>query len=60
MIVGKRQMFEIFFNLSAPLRKLGEDGIEQLVVLVEREIAALRLDPNLDFLGVGWRSLGGG
>jgi hypothetical protein len=32
-----------------PLRKLGEDGIEQLVELVEREITALRLDPKLDF-----------
>jgi hypothetical protein len=49
VIVGKQQVFEIFFNLTVPLRKLGEDGVEQLVALVEREIAALRLDPKLEF-----------
>jgi hypothetical protein len=49
VIVGEQQVFEIFFNLLVPLRKLGEDGIEQLVELVEREITALRLDPKLDF-----------
>jgi hypothetical protein len=48
LIVGKQQVLEIFFNLTVPLRKLGEDGIEQLVALVEREIMALRLDPKLE------------